>query len=51
MYSTVRFTEMVKLGCKVYHSQTNFILFDPHIDAQLVRAKLMEAVLCRGKII
>ena len=36
-------TEMEKLGCKVYHSQTNFILFDPHIDAQLVRAKLMEA--------
>ena len=36
-------TEMEKLGCKVYHSQTNFILFDPHIDAQLVRAKMMEA--------
>lgn len=34
---------MAELGCKVYHSQTNFILFDPHIDAQLVRSKMMEA--------
>ena len=36
-------TEMEALGCKVYHSQTNFIFFDPHMDAQLVRTKLMEA--------
>ena len=36
-------TQMAELGCKVYHSQTNFILFDPHIDAQLVRSKMMEA--------
>ncbi len=35
-------TEMEKLGCTVYHSQTNFILFDPHMDANEVRAKLME---------
>ncbi len=36
-------TEMEKLGCKVYHSQTNFILFDPHMEAQVVRTKMMEA--------
>lgn len=36
-------TEMEKLGCTVYHSQTNFILFDPHMDAGEVRTKLMEA--------
>lgn len=35
-------TELEKLGCKVYHSQTNFILFDAHMDAGEVRAKLME---------
>ena len=35
-------TEMEKLGCTVYHSQTNFILFDPHMDANEVRAKMME---------
>ena len=34
--------ELTKLGCKVYHSQTNFILFDPYMDAQEVRHALME---------
>ncbi|MCM1090528.1 MAG: histidinol-phosphate aminotransferase family protein [Butyrivibrio sp.] len=24
--------ELIKLGCKVYPSQTNFIFFDPHVD-------------------
>lgn len=36
-------TEMEKLGCTVYHSQTNFILFDPHVNANEVREKMMEA--------
>lgn len=35
-------TELSKLGCTVYHSQTNFILFDPHMDANVVRSRLME---------
>lgn len=34
--------EMEALGCTVYHSQTNFILFDPHVDAGLVRTRMME---------
>lgn len=36
-------TELEKLGCKVYHSQTNFILFDAHMDANELRGKMMEA--------
>lgn len=35
--------ELAALGCTVYHSQTNFILFDPHMDAQEVRTKMIEA--------
>lgn len=34
---------MEALGCKVYHSQTNFILFDPHMDAKTVWMKMAEA--------
>ncbi|MCM1090530.1 MAG: histidinol-phosphate aminotransferase family protein [Butyrivibrio sp.] len=35
-------TEMAQLGCKVYPSQSNFIMFDPHCDCAMVREKLIE---------
>ncbi len=34
--------EMEKLGCTVYPSQSNFIMFDPHCDCAMVREKLIE---------
>lgn len=34
--------ELAALGCKVYPSQSNFIMFDPHCDPMLVREKLIE---------
>lgn len=35
--------ELEALGCKVYHTQTNFILIDPHMNAQEVQEKVIEA--------
>jgi len=29
------------LGCTVYHSQTNFIMFDPHVDHQELRLEII----------
>lgn len=34
--------ELRKLGCDVWTTQTNFILFDPHMDCEDVRTKLIE---------
>ena len=34
--------ELRKLGCEVWTTQTNFILFDPHMDYEDVRTKLIE---------
>ncbi len=34
--------ELRKLGCDVWKTQTNFILFDPHMDCEEVRTKLIE---------
>lgn len=34
--------EMQKLGCKVWPTQTNFILFDPHVDCAEVKNRLYE---------
>ena len=35
--------ELENMGCRVYHSQTNFIFFDTYMDAQEVRTKVMDA--------
>nr|MCR5215413.1 histidinol-phosphate aminotransferase family protein [Lachnospiraceae bacterium] len=35
-------TELEKLGCKVYSSETNFIFFDPHVEPTEVFMKMME---------
>lgn len=34
--------ELKKLGCEVYHTQTNFIFFEPHMDYLTVKNKLLE---------
>ncbi|MCH4190698.1 MAG: histidinol-phosphate aminotransferase family protein [Butyrivibrio sp.] len=34
--------ELAALGCTVYHTQTNFIMFDPHIDCEKVREEIIE---------
>lgn len=34
--------ELKKLGCEVYHTQTNFIFFEPHMDYLKVKNKLLE---------
>ena len=34
--------ELRKLGCDVYPIQTNFILFEPHMDYDEVRDQLIE---------
>lgn len=31
-----------KLGCTVYHSQTNFIMFEPHVDHDEFRLKIIQ---------
>ena len=35
-------TELKKLGCKVYDSQTNFIFFHPGVDPEEVSYRMME---------
>lgn len=39
--------ELGAMGCTIYHSQTNFIMFDPHIDPLMVKTEIMN----RGIII
>lgn len=34
--------ELKDLGCDVYHTQTNFIFFEPHMDYLTVKNKLLE---------
>lgn len=34
--------ELAELGCTVYPSQSNFIMFDPHCEPDLVREQLIE---------
>ncbi len=34
--------ELTALGCDVFPTQTNFIMFDPHEDPQVIRQKLIE---------
>lgn len=34
--------ELEALGCTVYPTQSNFIMFDPHCDPALIREKLIE---------
>lgn len=34
--------ELEAMGCIVYHSQTNFIMFDPHMEPTTVRTEVMK---------
>ena len=34
-------TELAALGCEVYHTQTNFIMFEPHRDYMAVRQEMI----------
>ncbi len=34
--------ELSDMGCTVYHTQTNFIMFDPHVDCQELRMEIIK---------